>query len=403
MLWFLYLVQNTRDIRIEYVYPEHADITIGFKEKDDIVISLDFYNKLSLSIFDPSVFFDKELLIRNDFGGPDYISTAIYLTNCLQEYKSEHLDKFGRYDENYCLQKTFGVEGENLVVRLIDLFLEQCGIECDKKASKVIISHDIDFLTSGFKQEFLYALSNGQYSSAINFVKERMAGESPWNNILELIKLDQDLGVNSTYYWLNNDQPSNKGIPNADYKLKASDLQKVEKAGLTNGLHKSVSVANVFREADDFPVSVKHNRYHFLDFNLPQAWFDLSHKKSPIKTDSSLGFSRMIGFRNSYGLPFYPYNFFDERPFDTLIIPLHVMDVALKSHGSGNRHKVVKETMEFVLSNKEDAVISLLFHNNELTSYSNKYMLEAYKDIIDIIKEEGLEIIGIEEVFELFR
>jgi len=60
VLWFMYLVQNTRDIRIEYVYPEHADMTIGFKEDDDIVLAIDFYNKLSLSIFDPDLFFKDE-------------------------------------------------------------------------------------------------------------------------------------------------------------------------------------------------------------------------------------------------------------------------------------------------------------------------------------------------------
>jgi hypothetical protein len=79
------------------------------------------------------------------------------------------------------------------------------------------------------------------------------------------------------------------------------------------------------------------------------------------------------------------------------------MDVALKSHSSQDRHLVVKETMDFVLSNKEDALISLLFHNNELTPYSNKYMLDAYKDIIDIIHEEGLDIIGMDEAYEIFR
>jgi len=403
VLWFMYLVQNTRDIRIEYVYPEHADMTIGFKEDDDIVLAIDFYNKLSLSIFDPDLFFKDELLIRNEFGHPDYISTAIYLSNCIQEYNAEYKDKFGRFDEQQGLQKKFGVERKNYVVELIDCFLEQCGIKPVRTPSQICISHDIDFLTSGYKQEFLFALNSGDIRSAIRFTSERLKGGSPWDNIAELIKLDQSLGVNATFYWLNNNQPSEQGIANADYVLDSENLTRVNRAGLVNGLHKSVSKANVFREADDFPVRVIHNRFHYLAFNLPQAWQELEHKKSTIRTDSSLGFSRMIGFRNSYGLPFYPYNFYEERPFDTLIFPLNVMDVALKSHSSQDRHLVVKETMDFVLSNKEDALISLLFHNNELTPYSNKYMLDAYKDIIDIIHEEGLDIIGMDEAYEIFR
>jgi hypothetical protein len=216
------------------------------------------------------------------------------------------------------------------------------------------------------------------------------------------VELDKSLKVDSCFYWLNNIK-SYKGINNADYILNKSDLDVVEEASLTNGLHKSVSEVNIFRECDDFPINVVHNRYHYLNFTLPQAWHELEHRKATIKTDSSLGMSRKIGFRNSYGLPFYPYNFQDERPFDTLIFPLQVMDVALQSHGNQNRHEVVEEVMGFINKNKTDSVISLLFHNNELTSGSNNYMLEAYKDIVDIINESDLEISGIGTLYNEYK
>ncbi len=401
-MWFFYLVQSVRNVEFDFIpVKEEADITVGNEKGYTFDVSVSFYDKLSLELFDHSVYFEDNLMVYADNGEEDLISTVFYLVNCIQEYNADdiYLDKYGRFKQDMSVQHKFGIGSKNLVVELIDIFLSKCGITSGvKQKSKIYISHDIDFLTSGFRQEFIWSLKTGQIGKSAVFVKNLALGKSPWDNINEVIDLDISLNIPSTFYWLNYKERGKEGIQNADYTLEKEWLETVKSNGLTNGLHKSATDYTIKKEVGDFPEEVRHNRYHFLKFNLPYAWEELH--KSKIKTDASLGFSRGINLRNSFGLPFYPYNLRNEMPYRTLVLPLQIMDVALSAHGSGDRHKIVEEVMGFINDNKTDSVISLLFHNNELTPYSNKYMQEAYTDIVDIIHESGLDIIGLDQVVE---
>ncbi len=401
VVWFLYLIKLSRNIQFDITdEPNNADVTIG--PGRTFPISIAFYDRLSINLFDHSVHFKEYPFIQTEEGEKDIISTVFYLVNCLQEYhaQADQVDALGRFKKEVSVQDRFGFLADNYVQSLIDDFLTECGIAVVPQKSKVYISHDIDMLTSGFRQEFVSAVKKGQIVNAFNFFLQRIRGESPWNNIKDVSELDVELGVKSTFYWLNYQEVSLEGIENADYSLKEKNLAEVENLGLINGLHKSVMTYTIRKEVGDFPVPVYHNRYHFLKYSLPQSWDEL--EKTPIKTDASLGYSRGINFRNSFGLPFYPYNLEYERPYNTLIVPLQIMDVSLECYKSKNRHEIVKEVMDFINKNNNDCLISILWHNNELTEYSNKHMREAYKDIVDILKESSFEILSIEDVLNKY-
>ena len=49
-------------------------------------------------------------------------------------------------------------------------------------------------------------------------------------------------------------------------------------------------------------------------------------EEAGLKLDTSLGFTEQWGFRNSYGLPFMPYDQERERVLKIVEAPLHVMD-----------------------------------------------------------------------------
>ena len=402
--WVLYLIEMARGIHFEFIpIMQEADLTIGEKPEHDVVVSTAFYDKLSLEMFEWSFYFEDQLMLYNALGQEDILSTIFYLVNCVQEYNPDpvHLDRYQRFQYEASVQYHFNITSHNYVIELIDSFLMNHRLDGGKKQqSNVLVTHDIDFLTSGFRQEFTTAIKAGNFGLASKFLVEKLRGQSPWNNTHEVASLDKKMGVQSMFYWIDNQRSSKDGIVNADYRLTSEMLLEVAQLGMDNGLHKSASDYSFRKELGDFPVPVKHNRNHFLKFNLPHVWEEM--EKNKISTDSSLGWSRAIGFRNSYGLPFYPYNMKLEIPYRTLVIPLQIMDVALSSHGSGDRHKVVAEVVDFIKKNNEDSLLTLLFHNNELTPYSNKYMLDAYKDIIDIIKEMGLEIISMDQVMEYY-
>jgi hypothetical protein len=75
------------------------------------------------------------------------------------------------------------------------------------------------------------------------------------------------------------------------------------------------------------PTTVPGLRFHYLQWE-PRITPGLVDNLA-FEYDSTLGFAEHFGFRNSYCLPFYPFDFRKGKAFDFLEIPLNVMDVTL--------------------------------------------------------------------------
>ena len=68
-------------------------------------------------------------------------------------------------------------------------------------------------------------------------------------------------------------------------------------------------------------------RQHFLHFDIlktPRAQY-----KAGFKYDTTMGFNRIVGFRNGLALPFQHYDLELDEPLPLLEIPLHIQDGAL--------------------------------------------------------------------------
>ncbi|MBK6668110.1 MAG: hypothetical protein IPG48_18750 [Saprospiraceae bacterium] len=136
-------------------------------------------------------------------------------------------------------------------------------------------------------------------------------------------------------------------------------------------------------EMSKFPSEVAHNRYHFLKFETHKAWKEI--ESAGLKTDGSLGFAEHIGFRNSYGLPFVPYDMENDRPYTFLEIPLHVMDGTLTQYMGLESEEAFIRIKKFLKQNEHNSILSILWHNNEFTEYTHKSMKFMYIDVLEYI------------------
>lgn len=104
------------------------------------------------------------------------------------------------------------------------------------------------------------------------------------------------------------------------------------------------------------------SRQHFLRFIPGITGKHL--EKSGIQQDSSMGYTRRIGFRCGTGFAYRPYDFENKRACSYLEQPLVVMDSAL-IHEVGDRMEAFESSLkEFVDQHRELTSICFNFHNS---------------------------------------
>jgi hypothetical protein len=163
-------------------------------------------------------------------------------------------------------------------------------------------------------------------------------------------------------------------------------------------LHKSCCNYSLDEEVEMLTFPTNLNRYHYLKIALPGSWNSIESSK--IRLDASLGFAERYGFRNSYGLPFRPYDIVNNQVYNFVEVPLNVMDTTFLVYMKVPSNKTASSIIDFIEKNKTNSVVSILWHNNYFTKYKYKGYLEEYKKILVYITESKLKHITPEEIIK---
>ena len=108
--------------------------------------------------------------------------------------------------------------------------------------------------------------------------------------------------------------------------------------------------------------------------------------------DTSLGYADREGFRNSYCLPFRPYNHQEDRMYDTWEIPLTVMDVTLFQYRKLKFDQALCSVRELLKEvNKFQGVFVLLWHNGQNDEFLMPGISQFYLDLLAAIAEREPE------------
>ena len=387
----LQLIAFNKNADFAYVSAtDDADLRITSGLDSDIPLSYTFYQYLTDLRYEAV-----RELAKGSYhfytldGKKDLLASIFYLTNSIQEYDTRVFDQYGRYPYKESVQCREGFLEKNLVQELINSFLAShpalARVQSAPRKSSFFLTHDIDTVYGAKNQNGDHAIKTKQYSKIPKLLYNHYLGTPDWINMDRIMALEDSYGFKSTFYWL-----VTKDKRNADYAISEAIIQRqlshIRERGFEIGLHKSLSDTSLADEMLKLDVTVAGQRYHFLKFNLPQAYDAI--EAADLKLDTSLGFSEAYGFRNSYGLPIRPLDLRTHKVYDMIEVPMNVMDGSFFYQGK-TVAEAERDLIAWLDANKTDAVITINWHNNFFDDMLYAGYDKLYETILRYFKEEG--------------
>ncbi|NML64903.1 hypothetical protein HHL22_06755 [Hymenobacter sp. RP-2-7] len=279
------------------------------------------------------------------FVAADVVAAAFYLLSGWQEYFSDERDQHGRFPYAASVQQQYGFAALPVVNYYFDVLktaLEQATGQQyaprrwgpQRAEFAAFISHDVDNLRSAWKAPAKAALGRGQLLRFGRLLWRHLTQPDAWDNLEAVAAQVAQYGGRSTFFILPEHRRAPNGTPNADYQFTPQfrhRLRRLQEQGCELGLHGSLgtSIDNwaLIGELRRLYLPGSGLRFHYLHwepYRTPTMveWTEVIY-------DSTLGFAEHYGFRHSYCLPFYPFDFATGSEASFLEIPLNVMDATL--------------------------------------------------------------------------
>ena len=310
---------------------------------------------------------------------------------------------------------------------LFDVIKEQFKLETkpywpENKNFSVCLTHDVDEVRKTY-QYFtrpLLHLKRLELSRALyhlrSFFVDIFQGNNPYWTFEDLMKLEDKLGVKSSFYFLQEDgkpslfNPASWSVYGRRYSFNdprvVEVIKKLSAGGWEVGLHGSFySYMNLDKLRSDkkdlekiLGEVVTGIRQHHLNLKIPDTW--AYHEQVGLSYDTSLGLKDDIGFRWGTCLPFFPLDLKSGKLLKILEIPLVVMDTPLftKKDNSLSRIKKLIEVVE-----KQKGVLTVLFHHSVFDEGEYPGWSERYRKLIGLCKEKNAWITTANEVNSWWR
>lgn len=365
---------------------QNADFTLGYDASDSIFLDRKFWNRIQQNDFSCDEF-DRALNLKSN----DLIGTAFYFLNCLWERDPKRkTDHWGRSEFGFSIWSDFGYERPfNHVNAVFDRLASKLKILISSQKSEVFLSHDIDAVYSGWKENGMNQVKKLKIGAFAKELINHLTGKPIWFNFNRIIEIEKEKGVTSTFFWITS-QSKIRGVgKNADYRIHSPKIKKsmdmIESSGSFNAIHKSIDTTNLKEEMTHFGRDVKANRYHYLKFSF-EALID-EMENSGLHMDASLGYAQTYGFRNGYSLPFVPFNLKENRPSTFVEVPLTLMDATFSRYFKLNQKEAEEAIIDYLNANQSNAVISVLWHNTHFTDGKYEGYEAVYKGILNWLVE----------------
>ncbi|MWV40042.1 polysaccharide deacetylase family protein [Natrialba sp. INN-245] len=248
------------------------------------------------------------------------------------------------------------------------------------------LTHDVDRVYKTFQSPF-YAVRDRDPSH----LRSLVSSEQPYWQFEEIMELEEELGVRSSFYFLTEKdlfrdkgprdwvKPKNWKLFAGRYDITNEELvdviRSLDQGGWEVGLHGSyesyTDPERLQYEKETLEDIVGHEitggRQHYLNLNEPETWE--YHRKIGLQYDASLGSTSEFGFQHAHK-PVRPFN--DEF----VVFPLTAMEVAVMDGGLEVAKKRVERLLEKAV--EQHAVITVLWHprffnDDEFPGYRQLY------------------------------
>ncbi len=272
---------------------------------------------------------------------------------------------------------------------------------------RVALSHDVD-RTRKHYQYFSYltkSLLKKDFTNAKYQMQSFFSKEEPYWNFPEIIRIEEDLGVKSTFFFLDESIPFrlfNKknwqlslGRYNIREKKITEIMQYLDKNGWEIGVHGSYLSYNnenlLKKEKNNIEDIIGHNvigtRQHYL--NRDDSTWKI-HKKLGFKYDSTWGLTRSFGFKDGKILPFRPFN------DDFLVIPLIIMDTPfIESKERWEKYEKLVNKIE-----QHNGILVINWHQRVFNEKEFPFYKDAYVRIIEDCKSRNAKFATLSELYK---
>jgi hypothetical protein len=355
----------------------------------------------------------------------DIISAAFYLLSGWQEYFSTERDRHGRFPYAASIQKQYDFVTLPVVNYYFDVL--KTAVEyvsgqplhprrwgSQQAEFAAFISHDVDNLYSAWKAPAKAALQQFKPGLFSRLIWRHLTQPDAWDNLEAVAAAVAQYGGRSTFFILPSHRPGPNGTPNADYRLTPKIRQRLgllAQQGCELGLHGHIgtSTGQLTIWAKELRFAPVGCRFHYLSWEPRLTPLIVS--TSPLaatnkfRYDSSLGFAEHFGFRNSYCLPFYPFDFSDCQTADFLEIPLNAMDATL--HHPNYLQLAPPEILPalapvFAEIKRFGGVASVLWHNENFDPNNTQNGPQQFHEIMRHLQQQGAAFRTGREIWEEF-
>ncbi len=351
----------------------------------------------------------------------DIIAAAFYLLSGWQEYFSTERDRHGRFPYAASVQKQYGFVTLPVVNYYFDVLKTAVEYVSGQRLHSrhwggsqeadfaAFISHDIDNLHSAWKAPAKAALQQCKISLFSKLIWRHFTQPDTWDNLETVAAAVAQYDGRSTFFILPSHRPGPGGTPNADYRLTLKLRQRLGRLveqGYELGLHASLATSNnsskLRSEINRINLKVLGCRFHYLKWD-PRLTPFINALQDFFSYDSTLGYAEHFGFRHSYCLPFYPFDFRNGYATEFLEIPLNVMDATL--HHPNYLQLAPQEILPaltplFAEIKRFGGVASVLWHNENFDPDNTQTGPQQFHEIMRHLQQQGAAFQTGREIWE---
>ena len=344
----------------------------------------------------------------------DLLKSAFYLLSGYQETQPFKGDQLGRFTYHDSIQKELGIadwpivnEYFSIIIKGLTQFCKAHNIVLNKRSVwgaaefALFLTHDVDrvdkwtfkeiktridmLIRSGFLKGWNYL-----FEAIINYPSKK----NPYWNFEWMKDLEKKYNFNSTWFFLPQGHPQ----IDAYYSFKEQRISELVRyfteCGDEIGLHgtfNSKEDPDIMKQnLDDVhnlsSRKIKKSRQHWLSFKHPDTLRILENLN--IKYDSSWGFAEHYGWRNSYCLPFHPYDIDNDRMMTITELPLNAMDVTFFQYMNLDLEEAYRAFSKMINTCKKyNGLFVLLWHNSHFNETLLPGISRFYQNILQLLAE----------------
>ena len=344
----------------------------------------------------------------------DLIASTFFWITRYEEMFFQERDEYGRVPEDRLL-----CVRENCFSRpLVDEYgealfqlLSQFGIpvQSTQESFRVSITHDVDSgipvkggneyfeygLRSLYRETFRERRFRAGLSDCFQWCAIGQGKRSYAYVFSQIVKLDQTYGFTSYFFIMANGTHPKDSQSNIFSEYSRRVIHEIKSSGGQIGLHLGInshsSPIQFRREWDNIrevvPNALSASRAHYLIFHVPHTWKTLS--EIGCRVDSTLGFSKYMGFRAGTSRPFRPFDILNSCVILLWEYPMMIMDknlFVMRVRSDRDRIERALQIVDKVIAHRGCLVIN--WHN----MYFFSDYLRMYKEILAYLAKRGKDV-----------